>query len=445
MKRAVTKVSCLVFIVLILAACSSDDNADGDEAIIGKWKASDKDGNDCPNTIQLYDDEDHTFSMTYEDKGNVTGTYKDLAQDDNYKLKFEDEEKVFKFESDEDSLTVSDPDGNEACVYKPDDGNSDDNENEEGSNTAENNQADESTTSNENNVNDADKESHKDEYEAYRAKVGPVDDEGESDIWFEGESTLENDEVIVYGQTNLLSGSKLYVNPTGEDSSFSGGWSNATVEDDGTFYAENEIPSNFNDQLFEDITFTPEDQEDDIKDHYQPEEEELDGPFTYLDYEEGEEELAKKAKVELAFPEDETQSTVGIEEPDWDKPDDYGSTDVWMEGDIDKDDEYVYVDGESNLLEGTDVSVSFEIPDKVQIGYNDTVKVDPDGSFEAEIKNPEKKEDIDDYAVHLQVGINETDWPNVIDNYGEDGENFEGSLTEEENDETKIIKEVDVE
>lgn len=74
---------------------------------------------------------------------------------------------------------------------------------------------------------------------------------------------------------------------------------------------------------------------------------------------------------------------------------DYGPTDVWIDAEIKKDDDYVYIDGKSNLLEGTDVSASYEIPDKIQIGYNDAAEVHLDGSFEAEIKYPEKKNDID--------------------------------------------------
>lgn len=306
-------------------------------------------------------------------------------------------------------------------------------DNEEGISTSE----DEKDSSKETN------ESPEDNYEQYRDNVEPVNDEGDTEIWFKGESTRDDDEVVIFGQTNLLPGSELHVNPTGEASSFSG-WDKATVEKDGTFYAENDIPSDFDDQLLQKITFTPEDQDDDIKDHYQPEKEKLEGPFTYLEEDTDDDELTKTAMVDLEFPEDQAQSTVKIEEPDWDKPDDYGSTEVWMEADIDKDDDYVYVEGESNLLEGTEIAATYKIPDKVQIGYNDFPTVNPDGSFEAEIKNPEKENDMDEYAVQLEVKPSNNDWPNVIEAYGENGEHFEGSLTEKQDDSTSIVKEIEV-
>lgn len=426
--------SVAIFLTLLMLAACSSDTSDAEKSVVGKWIGQDKDSDKCPDTIQLFDDEDNTFNMTYPDEKSVAGTYDNLEQDDNYKLRIKDEVKIFKFIRDGDQLTASDADGNEPCEYKLED---EDHESEETTKNT-NNENETSKTDDENETSKTDDEKGNDDNQTVE-----VEDQGDANIWFKGKATFDGKDVTVDGTTNLLPGSDLAVLPDGEDATFIGSGNHVKVEDDGTFHFEDGIPSDYDGKVLLEIQFNIEDQDnDEIKEHYKPTQKKLGGPFTYL--KKDGDELVKTAIAKLEFPKNEDEATLNINAPGWNKPDDYGSSKVWMKAEVNKDKDYVRVKGTSNLLEGTKVAAYYEIPGKTTIGYNDFPEVKPDGSFKAKIKNPEKEKSLKHYSVQLEVRPSNNEWPNVKEAYGEKGEKFKGPLTEKKRDSTSIIKKIKV-
>lgn len=61
----------------------------------------------------------------------------------------------------------------------------------------------------------------------------------------------------------------------------------------------------------------------------------------------------------------ETQAE--LKAPTGEKPDDQGNPEVWIEPTVTFDDKNYYVLGKRNLVEGTEVSVNIDIPDKIVI------------------------------------------------------------------------------
>lgn len=428
----------LLFPILLVVACNTNET-ESEGTIFGEWVVHGQENDNCHDIIQLYNDQDHTFNLYFANGDTQTGTYEKLEEDDYYKLTSEDDEHILKLVRKKDQLIVSDEDEDDECEYDLV-VHKEENETED---LNENNNDNDNISENENETET--NETANDDYEQFRSDVDPVTDQGDPEVWFAGEASLEDGDIKVFGQTNLLPGSKININPTGENSSIFGSANNVYVEDDGTFYSENSAPSDLDDSLLLEIKFDVDDQEDEeVVGHYEPTEENLTGPFTVLD-KDIEDKLLRTAFVKLEFPEDEEEATVEITTPDWNRPDDYGSTEVWVEAEIDESDESVHIKGTSNLIEGTRVVGLFDLPGRITIGYNDSENVNYDGSFELEIKNPEEKLDSgEEYVLELRVdpAANDT-WPNVIDLYGENGENFEGSLVEKGNDDTVIKKTID--
>lgn len=262
-------------------------------------------------------------------------------------------------------------------------------------------------------------------------------DLGDLEIKLAGDVKLDGQQLSVEGQTNLLEGSELYIDIDWVDGYVIGGNWTATVESDGSFHFETELPEKIKELLTIEIKFEPANQSEEIQEHYGENGERLEGPFIRLsNYSSDEVYYKASAIVEIAQNVDRTEASIAA--PKWKKPDDYGKTEIRMDSiTVKKDEAYIYVDGESNLLEGTKLRGRALLPNYITSGFIGYTTVNPDGSFRIIFENPETNErikDLSDFEITIETDMYGTDYPKVHELYGENGENLTGSLIEEEGD-----------
>ncbi|MCG7334943.1 hypothetical protein MHZ95_06610 [Sporosarcina sp. ACRSM] len=272
--------------------------------------------------------------------------------------------------------------------------------------------------------------------------AGAPDDQGELDVWFEGDVSLDGQKLTVKGLTNLLPESKLYFLMDGIEAQLIGGNMIAFVEDNGEFLYETTLPESFDGLFTLEVKFEPAIQNDAIKEHYGESGENLQGEFIRVYADTQSEVDYKKAAVQIEMAQQDGQKEREIEPPVWEVPTDYGETEIWMEPTITKDDRYVYIDAKSNLLEGTQMKSRASIPGYITSGFIGTTYVNPDGSFRLIFKNPESDKrikDLQDYEIILEPQIENSMSARVAATYGKNGEHFTGKLVEQDGDK-KVIR-----
>lgn len=242
------------------------------------------------------------------------------------------------------------------------------------------------------------------------------DNLGDYNVELAGEVTEEGDNFIVDGKTNLLPGSRVVGEvwvADNEKEPFSD--STEIVGDDGTFHMEIEHHKYGEAQIV--IKFDLNGvQEDEIKRHYGDKGQKLEGPFIYKHKEfDG---IFKKAEARIDYKPNES-SPLTFKAPDWNElPNDYGDPRVWIEVDeITEDGEFFYLNGRSNILEGSVI--------KAEYGYNrDETQVKPDGSFDFKIEY-EYLEDKDFIITFDPAGFQ---WNEIEEAYGKNGQKLIGDL-----------------
>ena len=254
---------------------------------------------------------------------------------------------------------------------------------------------------------------------------------------------MDGRKLKVAGQTNLLEGSKLYIDMDWVEGALIGGNRNAIVERDGSFTYETELPEQVEGLITMEVKFEPARQKKEIKEHYGESGENLEGPFIRkYDYK-MKEIVYYKASAIVELPQEEGLVEVEITPPNWIEPEDYGSTTVRIEPTkVVKDERYIYVDGKSNLLEGTSLRGRAILPGYITSGFIGHTNVNPDGSFRVIFKNPEsdsRVKKLDDYEITIETNMSNTLFATAVEAYGEHGEKMTGDLVEEEGKGKKAI------
>src|SRR5699024_9171345 len=136
------------------------------------------------------------------------------------------------------------------------------------------------------------------------------------------------------------------------------GWETTEVDSEGNITLDYPLDEEFFDKFYgEDFEFMINIESNQVYDHlveaYGENGEDFSGPFAYRNNESSKE--GKKLRVPTYIRIGDKQTEYGIETPDRkEKPDDYGDTDVWIEAEVvDNDHRFLYIEGESNLLEGS--------------------------------------------------------------------------------------------
>ncbi|MFC0238821.1 hypothetical protein [Fictibacillus phosphorivorans] len=303
----------------------------------------------------------------------------------------------------------------------------------------------ESTSGNKENQEQESK-SEKESVKVTDKKVKAPKDQGDYEVWFEGEADRKGKLVTLKGRTNLLPESGLVIWLDSVEGTIIGGRGDTQVNEDGTFKTEMKIPKNSDGLLKVQVKFEPSTDNQPIKDHYGENGEKLKGPFVRL-----QEELDMQQNIillTLEIPQDESNASAKIKEPEWDKPEDYGAPAVRLdEPDIQKDDKYLYIEGKSNLLEGTRLKGSLDIPNYIVSGLSDVTDVNPDGSYKLIIEKPSimnKLKDVKEYEVVLSVSPADNQWKSNLEVYGVNGEKFMSDYAVDQNGVKEIEKRLSI-
>jgi hypothetical protein len=292
--------------------------------------------------------------------------------------------------------------------------------------------AQEETSEKEKQESDKDEDNDKESVETTVLKAR--EDAGDYKVKLEGEIHRKDNEITVTGTTNLLPGAKMFLYTEPLDGAIIGSAGTTLVEEDGSFILEDTIPDGYKyPVIYTKIIFKPSASSDEVNQHYSEDGSKLEGPFIRLDEEGGEhqKQIVALNEIDLSQPE----STVKIEEPEWSKPDDYGDVQIRMETEVTEDEEFIYINGKSNIFEGASVTGSVSAEGYIITGFNDRADVLPDGSFRLVIPNPMTEiKDLKSYQVKIMFDPADANGLSYIqETYGEKGEKLKGGLIQDEN------------
>ncbi|KMK75595.1 hypothetical protein [Alkalihalobacillus pseudalcaliphilus] len=261
------------------------------------------------------------------------------------------------------------------------------------------------------------------------------DDQGDLEVRLEIKVEEFEEHYEVEGKSNLIPGTKVWVQPDSLDYTFInyGVW--LDVEEDGSFSTELKHPQKYDTEIAISATFkSTATQPDEVYQHYGEDLGQITGPYTRIDYESAQV-LEYMAQVLVSHEPIEGEFVVlESEEPVMNYPNDQGDVDVWLDNiQVEHDSKYYYITGRSNLADGAEVKANLEITDYVTIGYSDSSFVNSDGSFALRILYPEDIDDSAEVNVKIQFAPELYQRDHILDIYGEDGANLEGELVEELN------------
>ncbi|WP_428911644.1 OmpA family protein [Niallia sp. Krafla_26] len=246
---------------------------------------------------------------------------------------------------------------------------------------------------------------------------------GDYNVFLGGEMIETEGKITIKGESNLLPGSRVVGEVLVDDEKF---FADTTeiVQEDGSFTME--IDHHDLDETTKvALKFHFDGQQDDsIKRNYGERGQKLTGNYIYTH--KGKvgggdpQNIYKMAKTEVTFDQGEEMAVRQFSEPSWYQiPEDMGEPRVWIEiEEIKNDENYYYLHGRSNLLEGSILHGSF-------VFDNDQASVLPDGSFNMKFKY-EYKENAEfelkfDPSLYYQ-------WNVIKETYGEKGQKLVGDL-----------------
>ncbi|SET47572.1 hypothetical protein SAMN05216389_11245 [Oceanobacillus limi] len=271
-------------------------------------------------------------------------------------------------------------------------------------------------------------------FEEVGTASGP-EDQGEMEVWIEGNVSINGRDITIDGKTNLLPESRIALSISPIDGILIGGGSQAFVEENGNFIFEESLPEDMEGPATLELVFEPEEQDDEITEHYSNG---LAGDFIRLDPDSEEE--SKILSFKEHFYVDDQEQTIEMKAPTWDIPSDSGDPNIRLDPSVKRKDDYLIVDLESNFIENTDVKASLDIPNYQTTGYAHIVNVNPDGSATFYIKNPENDSrisNLSEYEIVISYSSPYSTQP-VLDAYGENGEKLKGEHVKERGDSKEI-------
>ncbi len=274
-------------------------------------------------------------------------------------------------------------------------------------------------------------------FEVNQVQEAP-EDQGDLDVRLEGEFQIDNKLVSVKGMTNLLPESQLVLSIESEYGLLVGGIDRTKVNENGEFELEYSLPDEVEGIVHIELKFEPANQYGDIKNYYLNQ---LSGSFVQ-NYAKANE-IYQKVSFQQSATIDGSQHNFSITEPSWDLPDDYGEPSVWIEPVIEKQEDYVVVKINSNIVEDTFILARADIPNYITSGFQGYSYTNPDGSTVLYINDPEKDsriKNLTEYDIIITMNpSHHNNGPHVTEVYGENGQNLAGDLVHAE-DETKVVE-----
>ncbi|NEU30514.1 OmpA family protein [bacterium LRH843] len=263
---------------------------------------------------------------------------------------------------------------------------------------------------------------------------------GDYNVYLGGQMIETEEKIIIEGESNLLPGARVVGEVTAGDDQF---FADTTelVKEDGSFYMEI-AHHNLDEETNVLIKFHFDSPQDDgIKRHYGDRGQKIEGPYVYKHQRaaggRSPKDIYQKAEVQASFAPGEEKAIRQFGEPDfYPTPEDLGNPRVWIEvDDINNDENYFYLHGRSNLLEGSKIRGIYHYK-------TDEARVKPDGSFDLKI-DYEYRENT---PFMIEFDPNSLQWNMVEEVYGKEGQNLVGDLvvTNKYNNKQKIEKKVEL-
>lgn len=261
-------------------------------------------------------------------------------------------------------------------------------------------------------------------------------EQGDYGVYITGEMTEEDDKIIIEGESNLLPGSKLIgevsISTDTEGYRFSSDFqeyeyqadTREVVEDDGSFTMEIDHHNEKDKETHVSVRFDLfENQEDEVRRHYGENGENMEGPYIYQYRDEEGNTMPRyifnRAEVVTTFTTGDDKVVRQFKEPKLGEiPSDQGDPKVWIEVDEFNDDgEYYYVQGKSNLIEGSMIELNRGRRTDARTLINQ------DGTFD--FKMPYEEDD-DPFVIVFRPY--EYQWNVIEKTYGSYGQKLEGDL-----------------
>lgn len=260
---------------------------------------------------------------------------------------------------------------------------------------------------------------------------------GEDDIEVSlaGKAKLEDQVLELDVETNLIKGTTVSIHLYSIDDMRSHIKDPKFIhlKNETSFTDEFDIPSEYKSGFEVEIKFSPDyPEESHYAELYGAKGEKLTGPFVHLIEYLSKDDIYKEANVKFyVLPDKQGRFETKFDEPDLSFPDDLGDTSIRLEAEAKADDQYLYVTGESNLLEGAIMNVSVVDKNEDYIDLGSFAKTNPDGSFDLVYEfGKEVNEEQDKFALILFSPLElSASW--IIEAYGENGEKMEGNLVKD--------------
>lgn len=281
---------------------------------------------------------------------------------------------------------------------------------------------------------ETDESSNKDTNKFEAKKDEPTDEVpiGDPEVRITGTATYENNVLTIEGQTNLVEDASLTIAPgTLDRSTFIGVTGSVLVESDGSFSKEVKIPRDYEHGIYLRIFFRPDkDTNEEVQDLYGEEGEKLEGPFI-RSYERIDE-IMQEAYTSVYLPLEDADSVTGeFGDPGWQEPEDLGDENIRVEATAEAGKNFIDIQGESNLIEGVELSVSHIDEDDREINSSRNIHTYPDGSFRTWIEIDDEVDSLKETYIKIDYQPTAFNWENTIEQYGENGEKMSGELVED--------------
>ncbi len=245
--------------------------------------------------------------------------------------------------------------------------------------------------------------------------------QADPEVWIGGEVTVEGDTIIVEGESNLPAGLNIHSGGQTDVMAVGSLIESAKVEEDGSFYFE--LPNSTSDLT---LNFRLQNS-DKAAEYYGENLSSATGPFVYETEDSGRYDVKATVRTDSLK---ETPYSIAIETPQWkERPSDYGDPNVWLEVEsVDTDHDYIYVNMNSNLVEGTWLGGNVENAEGGIIPFSfDHQHVNPDSTFQLKIPYQSLRAGM---YLPIQVEAKNNSWDNVLEAYGENGEKWTGELVQ---------------
>lgn len=263
--------------------------------------------------------------------------------------------------------------------------------------------------------------------EKNNAKVEQLlEDQGNPQIILDAAVEID-DTFTLTGQSNLPEGSTVYLQ------SFHYGFDNPFLKEELEVDAEGNFGLTLDldkegltgDPLTLQLSYQPNQEDAEAQAIYGAQGEKIEGPFKHQFSSEKQKHYGAFTFAQVKVKEGENAL---FDTKEWEKPDDYGSLDIWMEEEsVETHEAYYDITMNSNLNVLTGIKAEARVPGQDSQGSTSRTTVMSDGSFRLQVPRPEV--DFEDVTVVIETISDRV--PETEELYGERGENFEGDLVEE--------------